>query len=156
MKRITKSLVSALALLAMAAAPALAQGMGTAGSPLSIGDSAPPLSIAEWVRGRPVDLARDAGKRFHVVEFWAVWCPPCKAMEPMLEELQAQYGLDIERINIDLQPKKAGGYMITGLPTILFVEGDKVHRHITGAITRGELIRIIESENPLEKDTTKA
>ncbi len=62
---------------------------------LEIGDKAPSLSIAEWVKGAPIDLARDAKKKIHVVEFWAVWCPPCKMSVPLLTRLQKKYAKDV-------------------------------------------------------------
>jgi len=67
---------------------------------LQIGDAAPPLSVVEWVKGRPVDLKRDVKKKIHVVEFWAVWCPPCKMSVPLLTELQKKYKSDVVIIGV--------------------------------------------------------
>jgi thiol-disulfide isomerase/thioredoxin len=80
-------------LLAVSAPQASAAG-------LDIGDLAPPLSILEWVKGRPIDLKRDASKRIHVVEFWAVWCPPCKMSVPLLTQLQKKYGKDVVIVGV--------------------------------------------------------
>ncbi len=66
-------------------------GVGSSVQALDVGDSAPKLSIAEWVQGDSVDLPRDAAKRIHMVEFWAVWCPPCKESVPLLNKLQTRY-----------------------------------------------------------------
>lgn len=78
--------------------------MGTACSPasadLNIGDLAPPLTIKEWVQGGPVDLARDASKKYHMVEFWAVWCPPCKASVPLLTKYQQKYAKDLVIVSV--------------------------------------------------------
>lgn len=67
---------------------------------LKLGDVAPPLSISEWVQGKPVDLVRDSAKKLHVVEFWAVWCPPCKMSVPLLTQLQKKYEKDVVIIGV--------------------------------------------------------
>jgi thiol-disulfide isomerase/thioredoxin len=56
-----------------------------------LGDAAPPLKIAEWVKGNPVDLAAVKGKQVVVVEFWATWCPPCRTSIPHLTEMQKKF-----------------------------------------------------------------
>ncbi len=66
---------------------------------LDIGDAAPPLSITEWIKGSPVDLQKDA-KKIHVVEFWAVWCPPCKMSVPLLTRIQKKYAKDVVIIGV--------------------------------------------------------
>lgn len=67
---------------------------------LGVGDPAPALSIAEWVKGAPVDLSTDGKKKIHVVEFWAVWCPPCKMSVPLLSELQKKYKNDVTILGV--------------------------------------------------------
>ncbi len=73
-----------LALLGLIVSPAVA-------GELSIGDPAPALDIADWVKGEPVDLNKSKGKQVVVVEFWATWCGPCIEIMPHLSELQHKY-----------------------------------------------------------------
>lgn len=93
MRFVIKSIIAA-SLLSAACSPA------TSASELGVGDQAPPLSIIEWVKGRPVDLKRDAKKKIHVVEFWATWCPPCKMSVPLLTELQKKYKKDVVIVGV--------------------------------------------------------
>ncbi|HNR31117.1 MAG TPA: redoxin family protein [Candidatus Hydrogenedentes bacterium] len=76
-------LVCALLLTAAAILPARAADLG---------DKAPELQAAEWVKGQPVTLSEiKEQKKVAVVEFWATWCPPCRASIPHLTELQKKY-----------------------------------------------------------------
>jgi thiol-disulfide isomerase/thioredoxin len=67
---------------------------------VDVGDVAPPLKIKEWVRGNPVDLPKEAGKKLHLIEFWATWCPPCKASVPLLTDIQKKFEKDLVIIGV--------------------------------------------------------
>ena len=58
---------------------------------LKVGDKAPPLTITDWVRGRPIDLATDGAGRVVVLEFWATWCAPCIQLIPDTNEMYRRY-----------------------------------------------------------------
>ena len=73
--------------LFLAGALALANSLQAA----ELGDDAKPLSIAKWVKGKKVDLAKGKGKKVYVVEFWATWCGPCLTTIPHLTKLQEKY-----------------------------------------------------------------
>ena len=70
---------------------------------LHVGDAAPALAPGEWLKGEPVKGV-EAGK-VYVVEFWATWCPPCRASIPHLTELQAKFK-DVVIIGQDCMEKK--------------------------------------------------
>ena len=56
---------------------------------LTIGDTAPPIDIAHWIKGKKIEEF-ETGK-VYIVEFWATWCSPCRASMPHLSKLQEQY-----------------------------------------------------------------
>lgn len=65
---------------------------------LRIGDTAPEIDIAHWVKGEPIDGFKDG--KVYVVEFWATWCSPCVASMPHLSELQERYSDDVQIIGV--------------------------------------------------------
>jgi len=84
-------------ILAAAAAPAAAQE-----ATLKTGDPAPALDVEHWLKGEAV-TAFEPGQCY-VVEFWATWCPPCKASMPHLSELQEEYGDQLVVIGLSDEP----------------------------------------------------
>ncbi len=92
--------ISAAALIAVAfSSPALALN-GNASEPdgLAVGKQAPALSVEKWVKGSSV-ASLEKGQ-VYVVEFWATWCPPCRASIPHLSEIQKKYGQDVTVIGV--------------------------------------------------------
>jgi thiol-disulfide isomerase/thioredoxin len=69
-------------------------GMLTAAAPVlaaELGDPAPELKVAEWLKGEPVVLADGKDRNIYVIEFWATTCPHCRAAIPCLTEMQKKY-----------------------------------------------------------------
>ncbi len=86
----------------LAAAPVLlCLSLSASAQTLSVGDPAPPLKVAEWLRGKPV-ASFEKGKPY-VVEFWATWCPPCLKSIPHINQLSKKYseqGLTVIGVSI--------------------------------------------------------
>jgi thioredoxin 1 len=81
-----------------------------------------------------------------VVDFWAEWCGPCKAIGPALEEIAAEMGgaVKITKVNIDQNPGTADTYHIRAIPTLLLFKDGKVAATQTGALPKGKLAEWIK------------
>lgn len=74
----------------------------TAQKTMTIGDKAPALDIAHWVKGEKVSRLKKG--EVYVVEFWATWCPPCRTSMPHLSTLKDEYGRKVTIIGISDEP----------------------------------------------------
>lgn len=88
------TLASTVALAAIATV-AYSAGSGTKNGDAElgrVGDPAPSIEVASWIKGAPVNLAEGKGTKAYLIEFWATWCPECDKAVPKLSEIQANYG----------------------------------------------------------------
>ncbi len=82
-----------------------------------------------------------------VVDFWAEWCGPCRAIGPVIEELSKEYNgkVNIGKLNVDHNPNVSVNYGITSIPAILFIKGGKVVDKQIGAAPKAVLDKKIQS-----------
>ena len=76
-----------------------------------------------------------------VVDFWAVWCAPCKMIAPVIDELAGAYDGEVKfcKVDVDEHQKYAGQFGIRSIPTILFFKDGKVVDNVIGAVPKGHL-----------------
>jgi thioredoxin 1 len=82
-----------------------------------------------------------------MVDFWAVWCGPCRMIAPTIEELAKEYAgkLKVGKLNTDENPDVASKYKIMGIPTVMFFkDGQKVDQ-VVGAVPKPQLKSKIDS-----------
>ena len=82
-----------------------------------------------------------------VVDFWAEWCGPCRAIGPVIEELSKEYNgkIKVGKVNVDHNPNVSINYGITSIPAILFIKNGKVVDKQIGAVPRSILEKKIQT-----------
>ena len=98
----------------------------------------------EWLQHldeRNYDEALVAAEGVMMVDFWAEWCGPCRAIGPVLEDLAKSSGgtVSLAKVNVDENPGLAARYGIRSIPTILFVKDGKVRDQVVGAVPKTQI-----------------
>ena len=81
-----------------------------------------------------------------LVDFWAEWCAPCRALAPVIEKIAAANAgkLKVGKLNVDENPGSAQQFGIQGIPTLLLFKGGKVAHQIVGFQSQSNIQRAID------------
>ena len=82
-----------------------------------------------------------------MVDFWAPWCGPCKAISPTVDALEKEYGdkMTFVKINVDENPVSPSKYGVQAIPTLIFFKNGEIAEQITGMVAKEKLEETIKA-----------
>lgn len=82
-----------------------------------------------------------------LIDFWAPWCGPCRAIAPIVDELAGEYAgrLKVVKVNVDDNPQTPSRFGVRGIPNLVIVKGGEVKQQIIGAVPKTQLVKAVDS-----------
>ena len=80
-----------------------------------------------------------------LIDFWATWCAPCRAIAPVVEELAKEYAgkLKVVKMDVDANPQTPSRYGVRGIPNLIIFQNGEVKEQIIGAVPKAQLVKAI-------------
>lgn len=81
-----------------------------------------------------------------VVDFWAVWCGPCRAIAPSIEQIASEFEgrVKVGKLDVDHNQQTAMNYRVSSIPTVLVFKGGKIAGQVVGAVPKAKLVQMVE------------
>ncbi len=81
-----------------------------------------------------------------LIDFWAPWCGPCRAIAPLVEEISSSYAgkIKVGKMNVDENQSTTMKFGIRSIPTLIMFKGGEAVDQIIGAVPKGEIERVVE------------
>ncbi|HNV51197.1 MAG: thioredoxin [Bacteroidales bacterium] len=82
-----------------------------------------------------------------IVDFWAVWCGPCRMIGPLIEEIGKEYDgrVVVGKVDVDNNPGIASKFGIRNIPTVLYLKGGQILDKVVGAVPKQVLVKKLEA-----------
>lgn len=81
-----------------------------------------------------------------LIDFWATWCGPCKAIAPVIDEIAGEYNgkVKVGKVDVDQNQDTAMKYGVRSIPTLLIIKDGKVVNQIVGAVPKGNITTMLD------------
>ena len=85
--------------------------------------------------------------KIQLLDMWAVWCQPCRIMNPIIEEIEKELAgkVEVVKINVDEKPEEASKYGVMSIPTYIFLKDDREVGRKVGVTAKAELLKLLQS-----------
>lgn len=104
--------------------------------------------MAEQITDATFDMQVLKSDQPVLLDFWAPWCGPCRALGPVIEELASEYAgrVLIGKMNVDENPVTPGKYGIRAIPTLILFKNGEAVEQVTGAVSKDAIKNILDSK----------